>query len=124
MKSTEQFTKIIKQHLEQRAAQDPLFAETFKKEKKNIKDCITYILNTVKASGCNGFSDDEVYNMAVHYYDEDDIKVGAAISNVSIVTNQASKSKQSGAKDKIQQPKPQRTTHVEKNDLVNQMSLF
>lgn len=27
-------------------------------------------------SGCSGFSDDEIYSMAVHYYDEDNIEVG------------------------------------------------
>ena len=51
-----------------------------KKENKNIDDCITYILNQVQQSGKMGFADDEIYGMAVHYYDEDDIEVGKAIS--------------------------------------------
>ena len=25
-------------------------------------------------SGCKGFADEEIYSMAVHYYDEDDIE--------------------------------------------------
>lgn len=45
-----------------------------------MNDCVTYILNTVKASGCNGFTDGEIYSMAVHYYDEDDIEVGKPLS--------------------------------------------
>jgi hypothetical protein len=32
----------------------------------------------VQKSGCNGFDDDEIYSMAVHYYDEDEIEVGKA----------------------------------------------
>lgn len=76
MKGTEHFKKTIAEYLNQRADTDPLFAVNLKKETKNIDDCITYILNQVKASGCNGFSDDEIYSMAVHYYDEDDIEVG------------------------------------------------
>lgn len=76
MKGTEHFKKTIAEYLNQRAATDPLFAPNLAKEGKNIDDCITYILNQVKASGCNGFSDDEIYSMAVHYYDEDDIEVG------------------------------------------------
>ena len=79
MKGTEHFKKTIAEYLNQRAATDPLFAPNLEKEGKNIDDCITYILNQVKASGCNGFSDDEIYSMAVHYYDEDDIKIGEKI---------------------------------------------
>lgn len=79
MKGTEHFKKTIAEYLNQRAATDPLFAPNLAKEGKNIDDCITYILNQVKASGCNGFSDDEIYSMAVHYYDEDNIKIGDKI---------------------------------------------
>lgn len=75
MKGTENFKAAIQQYLDERAANDPLFSETLKKPNKNIEDCITYILNTVQKSGCNGFADAEIFNMAVHYYDEDDIKV-------------------------------------------------
>ena len=80
MSATQHFKRTIQAYLEQRAAEDILFAETYHKEGKNIDDCITYILNSVKASGCNGFTDGEIYSMAVHYYDEDDIEVGKPIS--------------------------------------------
>ena len=43
------------------------------------QECITYILNEVQKSSCNGFEDDEIYSIAVHYYDEDDLEVGNAI---------------------------------------------
>lgn len=79
MKGTEHFKATIAEYLNQRAATDPLFAPNLKRETKNIDDCITYILNQVKASGCNGFSDDEIYSMAVHYYDEDNIEIGKPI---------------------------------------------
>ena len=46
------------------------------KPNKNIEDCVTYILNEVKKSGCNGFDDDEIYSMAVHFFDEDNIDIG------------------------------------------------
>jgi hypothetical protein len=77
MKSTEIFKRTIHTYLEQRAANDELFAVAYRKPQKNIDDCITYILNTVRKSGCNGFADDEIYSMAIHYYwDEDGIDVG------------------------------------------------
>jgi len=86
MKSTENFKRVITLHLESIAANDQLFAKTLKKENKNIDDCITYILNQVKESGSNGFEDQEIFGMAIHYYDEDDIKPGTAV-NCKIVTN-------------------------------------
>lgn len=87
MKTTDNFKKAIQNHLEQLAENDELFAETFKRKNKNIDDCVTYILNQVKASGCSGFADDEIFGMAVHFYDEDDIKPGAKISCANVVVN-------------------------------------
>lgn len=86
MKSTERFKETIQGYLDKLAHQDPLFAETLKKKNKNIDDCITYILNQVQASGCAGFENSEIYNMAVHYYDEDDVKVGSPV-NTNVIVN-------------------------------------
>ena len=41
---------------------------------------MTYILNEVKASGCCGFSDDEIFSMAVHVIDEPTIEIGKPIT--------------------------------------------
>ena len=84
MNTTAHFKRTIQAYLEQRAAEDRLFAEAYRKDGKNIDDCITYILNSVKASGCNGFTDGEIYSMAVHYYDEDDIEVGNPIAGLAV----------------------------------------
>ena len=89
MKGTEHFTRTIAEYLNQRAMTAPLFVPNLMKPNKNIEECITYILNEVQKSGCNGFDDDDellrawlekIFSMAVHYYDEDDIEVGKAIS--------------------------------------------
>ncbi len=87
MKTTDYFKQTIQAYLEQRAAEDPLFAPVFANPNKNIEACCTYILNTVKASGCNGFADDEIYSMAMHYYDETDIEVGTKIDMQVIVNH-------------------------------------
>lgn len=86
MKPTESFKKVIEAKLQEMGAADPLFAANLKKEGKNIDDCITYILNSVQKSGCNGFADDEIYGMAAHYYDEDNIDIGNPIS-CNVVVN-------------------------------------
>ncbi len=74
MKGSTGFKNIIKAHLEQVAAKDPLFAETLKKENKNMDECVNYIISEVQKKKVNVMTDDEVYNMAIHYYDEDSIK--------------------------------------------------
>ena len=74
MKGTEQFTRTIAEYLNGRAMTDPLFAPNLQKLHKNIEECILYILSEVQRSGCNGFADEEIYSMAVHYYDEDDVE--------------------------------------------------
>ena len=89
MKGTEQFKLTIKAYLDERAKNDELFASSYTKENKNLDDCITFILNQARAiadeGGC-GMTDDEVYSLAVHYYDEDNIEIGKAI-NCGIIVN-------------------------------------
>lgn len=86
MKGTEHFKDVIQNYLDTRASYDELFAENFRKESKNIDECITYILTEVQRMGCAGLSDEEVYSLAVHYYDEDNIEVGTSI-NCQVVVN-------------------------------------
>lgn len=87
MKSTNQFKNTIQAYLEQRAASDSQFEWVYTtKENKSIDKCITYILNAVQKSGCNGFTDDEIFGMAVHFWDEDDIEIGNPI-NCNVVVN-------------------------------------
>lgn len=86
MKSTESFKQTIQNYLENRAKEDALFSKSFAKEKKSIDECVNYILNEVKNSGCNGFTDEEIFSMAVHYYDEDDIKNVKTV-NATVVVN-------------------------------------
>ena len=87
MKGSDAFKRTIRDYLETRGSKDPLFARIITKPGKNIDDCITYILNTVEKSGCNGFTEDEVYSMAIHYFDEDDVKIGNTFSNMRVVVN-------------------------------------
>lgn len=86
MKVSAPFKNAIQSYLEQRAEYDELFARSYRNPLKNIEDCMTYILNEVQKSGYNGFDDDEVFSMAVHYYDEADIEIGKPI-DCKVVVN-------------------------------------
>lgn len=130
MQVTDMFINAISAHLNSIAEKDSLFAVTLKKENKNIKDCCTYILNEVKKSGRNGFADEEIFNMAVHYYDEDDLKPGAPVNCKVVVNHQVEGAKQKIAtaiKNRKQTPevkKAHKNVAPVDKDLVNQISLF
>ena len=85
-KGTMAFADTIRHYLEQRAEKDVLFAVKFANPSKSVEDCVTYIINEVKKSGCNGFTDDEIFGKAVHYFEESEIEVGNPI-NCKVVVN-------------------------------------
>ncbi len=70
------FKEAIKSHLDERAETDELFAKSYAKENKNLDECCSYIMGEAQKRGnAVAMTDEEVFGMAVHYYDEDDIKV-------------------------------------------------
>lgn len=102
-KVSDTFKTTIKAYLDKRAAEDELFAKTYAKENKNLDECCNYILQQVQKSGCQGFADEEIYGMAVHYYDEDDIKNVKPVSAGKIVVNhvvELSEAEKAEAKEK------------------------
>lgn len=136
-KGTRAFNETIKAYLEERAENDVLFAVKFANPSKSVDDCVTYILNQVQKSGCNGFTDAEVYGMAIHFYEENEIEVGNPI-NCQVVVNhtvelteeereQARQEAINKLRDeeikKMRKPiQPKKTT--EKKNQVEQPSLF
>lgn len=118
------FETTIQTYLENRAKTDSLFAETYKKANKSIKECCNYIYSQARklAKGSNsvGIDDATVYGWAVHYYDEDDIKVDKVQERVEVV---APASEPAKAEQPKPQPKPvQKRRRGEDNSL--QLSLF
>ena len=138
MSGTEQFTRTIAEYLNQRAATDPLFAPNLAKPHKNIEDCITYILKQVQQSGYNGFEDDEIYSMAVHYYDEDDLDVGSHVAchvvvNHAIVLSEEEKAEarkqaiqqyQAQELRRLQEPRRVKTKASTNSEQAREASLF
>ena len=138
MSGTEQFTRTIAEYLNLRAATDPLFAPNLAKPHKNIEDCVTYILKQVQQSACNGFEDDEIYSMALHYYDEDDLEVGSPIAchvvvNHTIVLTEEEKAEarkqaiqqyQAQELRRLQEPKRVKSKASTDSEQVPEPSLF
>lgn len=75
-KNVDKVKEVIKAHLDAMAQKDACFAERYANSDKNIDECMDYILGEVRKEGMAVYkSDQEVYGMAVHYYEEDDLKV-------------------------------------------------
>ena len=139
MKGTDHFKRTIQMYLEQRAAEDALFAKKYRNPAKNMDDCVTYILNYVHRSGCNGFTDGEIFGQAVHYYDENEIEVGkpmncqVAVNHVVELTAEEKAEARQNAMRRYQEEelrklqnrsKPRTTTKATAQQEVQQPNLF
>ena len=85
-KVSQSFKDTIKAYLDQRAQSDPLFATSYQKTGKSIDECCNYIVQEVQKMHVNGLADDEVFGLAVHYYDEDNLGEIKAV-NCKVVVN-------------------------------------
>lgn len=134
MKGTDVFKKTIEAFLNGYASKDPEFDKKFRSEGKSIDDCVTYILNTVQKSGCNGFTDDEIFGMALHYYDEEKIEIGkpidckVVVNHIIELTEEEKQAARKKALDEVIEQEKKRLTAKPKKPVpsqeVQQASLF
>ena len=87
MKGTRAFQETLEQYLSGMAQQDQLFADKFNNPSKTMEGCVNYVLSEVQKSGMNGFTDPEIYSMAVHYFVEEGIKDVPAMKDCQVVVN-------------------------------------
>ena len=85
---TEAFKEAIWTHISGLAEVDESFANKASDPDKNLDDCVTYIINQVQKSGLSGFTDDEIFSMAVHYYVEKDIDPGKPVECQVVINRQ------------------------------------
>lgn len=118
--------QAIKIYLDNRAKTDSLFAETYKKANKSIKECCKYIYSQAEklAKGGNavGVDDTTVYGWAVHYYDEDNIKVDKVQERVEVAAPAAVQAPAN--KEKPAQQKPARKKTKQELFDERQLTLF
>lgn len=131
-----EFEKTIKAYLDQRASEDDEFAKKYANPEKSIEKCCSFICDEVQKSKRRGFTDDEVYGMAVHYYDEANIKVsgksfGSVVVNhlVELTDEEKAKYREQAIKDfqaKVMEDMKHKKPAPQKNDdvLKNQLNMF
>lgn len=75
----EAFKKHIEAYINGQVEADPMFADIFNKSERTIEDCISYLLNWVKASGSQIVAKEEIYGQVIHFYTEN-LDPGTAIN--------------------------------------------
>ena len=119
------FKQTIKAHLDKMAQQDFAFAERYKDEKKSLDECVKYIMGEAKKqakNGCAAIEDAVVYGWAVHYYQEENIKVDGNVK-AKVVTPKVEKPKEV-AKTKEIKPIKALVKDKENNSKCVQLDLF
>jgi len=84
MKVSKAFEQAVKEYLDALAKKDELFAKSYAKEGKSITNCCKFICGEVQKMKVNGLTDDEVFALAAHYYDEDNVKVSDVACTVVV----------------------------------------
>lgn len=119
------FETTIKNYLDNRAKEDKSFADKYANPNKSVAECCKYIYQQVEKSRkdnarCVACSSDEVFGMAVHYYDEDDIKVEGPSAPVKGVS-QSPEPPQSANKPKERKRKTKAKETVEDPDVPEEL---
>ena len=91
MKATDTFKGTIEVYLNTKAFEDLVFKARYDLKTKNIDDCIQYILSEVKKNGANGFADQEIYDMAEYYYNNDKVDIGTKQGGKVVVNHKVEK---------------------------------
>lgn len=105
------FETAIKNFLDDHNQEDPTFAPIYAKPNKSISECCKYICQEVeksrkKSERCVAVTDEEVFGLAIHYYDEDNIVVDGPKNKVEAV--QSSPQESSGTTEVIEEKRKPR----------------
>lgn len=120
--SKEENPAIIKigNYLKDRATKDPSVERTIKKDNKTLKECWNYILGEISKNiyregnfGVAAGDDQVLYDLAVHYYDEDEIEIKKA-DWIKVNTKMDKKTPKKVQKEENQEQDVQNLKHQQK----------
>lgn len=116
----------VQEYLENRARTEAEFAAIYAKPHKSLEECWKYIVSEAKKQAveqCACIADEDVFNWAVHYYTEDEVKAPETTKAKVIATNPTTPN----TGNKIVPLKPTETKQPQKankSDKPIQLSLF
>lgn len=122
------FNEAIKNYLDHRVKEDSLFAEAYNKKDKTIEGCCNYIISEVQKSAKGNraaMTSDEVFSLAVHYYDEDNVKADKKVNARVVVPAELISKEKASKSTEEKTKKPARQKAVKKDPFEDrQLSLF
>lgn len=126
----------IGNYLKKRAEIDSSVKNNLQKENKSLKECWDYVLGEVVKTmyrngkfGCAAGDDEDLYALAVHYYDEDEIKIEPLPSDMKVEAkmDEEKKEKKAAEKEHKKVPKKENVKRIsksKKDPVDGQISLF
>lgn len=122
--------EYLETKLGEMANQDPNFRERYEDKKKSMTNCLCYVTQQARKQaikGCAAISDEDVLQMAVHYYQEADVNPTDDTPKAKIVA--IPKTDEAPKEDKpqpvlIPKPQPKKTKKAKKVDNSLQLDLF
>lgn len=126
----------IGNYLKKRAETDPSVKNNLNKENKSLKECWDYVLGEVAKTmyrsgnfGCAAGDDEDLFALAIHYYDEDDIKISKLPSYMKVKAKMDEDKKEDiiegyEPKEEPKKEKVKRISKSKKDPIDGQISLF
>lgn len=115
--------EYLEKKLGEMAQQDANFRERYEDKQKSIKNCLLYITQQAHkqaVGNCAAISDEDVLQMAVHYYQEEDVEPTKEAISANVV---AAPKEETKPKTAVLIPKPQ-PKKAKKVDNSLQLDLF
>lgn len=90
MEATKEFIEVIQSYLDAEAGNDEQFRIKMESSGKSANQVCNYIMSEVSKSKKCGWADDEIFGMAKHFIDEDELKDPGTENGVSrVVVNKS-----------------------------------
>lgn len=142
MKSSTQVTDIIRNYLEQRCNEEPMFALKYANPSKSIEGAVNYLCNEVKKSGLTMMDSDTVFSIITHYFDEENLEEQPSVNCKIAVAKELTEEEQTQVREQARQDameklrreemaklttktaKPKTITYTERKNQDNQPNLF
>lgn len=132
--------KRIGEYLLKRSLEDPSVERSIQKENKTLAECWSYVLGEISQKiyrkgnlGIAAGDDQELFDLAVHYYDEDEIEIKKT-NWVKVDTNMGGNQPKQEQSDENQEQDLQKLKHqtkktkkkkiVKTEEVEEQLSLF
>lgn len=87
MNASEQFKTAIENYLNASALTDTALAQNLAKPAKTLESCFNYIYGEVRKTGLCAFDNQEIFDMALKYYNDDSISTPAPINCRAVVAD-------------------------------------